>query len=135
MGTQNDPPVVPALWIRHDSDILQLWWDRLCTEMGPVPASRYAGGLFDQDRRRPIAQWYNPALNAALLVAIETGPEWPVQRFAVFYAPPGRGFTKVHMNNHEWFTRTPKKSPTEEEAFAAAVRSAEEFLQVEMDFI
>ncbi|MCU6479984.1 hypothetical protein [Arthrobacter sp. A2-55] len=135
MGTQNDPPVVPALWIRHDSDILPLWWDRLCTEMGPVPASRYAGGLFDQDRRRPIAQWYNPALNAALLVAIETGPEWPVQRFAVFYAPPGRGFTKVHMNNHEWFTRTPKKSPTEEEAFAAAVRSAEEFLQVEMDFI
>jgi hypothetical protein len=135
VGTQNDPPVVPALWIRHDSDILPLWWDRLCTEMGQVPASRYAGGLFDQDRRRPIAQWYNPALNAALLVAIETGPEWPVQRFAVFYAPPGRGFTKVHMNNHEWFTRTPKKSPTEEEAFAAAVRSAEEFLQVEMDFI
>jgi len=121
--------------MRHDSEILPLWWDRLRAQMGASPASRYASGLFDQDRRRPIAQWYNPALQSALLVALETGPEWPVQRFAVFYAPPGGGFTKVHMETHEWFTRSPQKSPTEEEAFAAAVASAEAFLHVEMDFI
>ncbi|RAN78728.1 hypothetical protein B5P43_16110 [Bacillus sp. SRB_336] len=135
MAPSGEQPVTPALWIRHDSEILPLWWDRLCSQIGPQPASRYASGLFDSDRRRPIAQWYNPALGAALLVAIETGPEWPVQRFAVFYAPPGGGFTKVHMDNHEWFTRTPQKSPTEDEAFAAAIASAEAFLQVEMDFI
>lgn len=135
MGAHDEQPVIPALWIRHDSEILPLWWERLCAEMGPQSASRYAAGLFDHDRRRPIAQWFNPALNAALLVAIETGPEWPVQRFAVFYAPPDYGFSKVRMNSHEWFTRTPRTSPTEEEAFAASIASAEAFLRVEMDFL
>ncbi|MGO4384454.1 hypothetical protein AB4Y80_09550 [Specibacter sp. RAF43] len=135
MTPRQDGPMLPAEWIRHDTEILPMWWDRLCAEMGPQSAARYAAGLFREDRRRPIAQWVNPALRAALLVAIETGPEWPVQRFAVFYAPPGSGFTKVHMDNHEWFTRTPQKSPTEREAFDAAIASAEAFLQVEMDFI
>ncbi|GAA4663102.1 hypothetical protein [Arthrobacter cryoconiti] len=135
MGARDEQPVVPALWIRNDSQILPLWWDRLCAQMGQQSASRYSNGLFSQDRRRPIAQWHNPALDAALLVAIETSPEWPVQRFGIFYAPPGVGFTKVTMNHHQWFTRTPHKSPTEEEAFAASIASAEAFLQVEMDFI
>lgn len=103
--------------------------------MGAVAASRYAGGLFSEDRRRPIAQWFNPALDAALLVGIETSAEWPVQRFALFYAPPGGGVRRVHTNTHEWYLRTPKTSPTEEEAFAGALRSAEAFLQVEMDFL
>lgn len=135
MSAPDEQAAVPALWSRHDGEILPLWWDRLCAKMGPQAASRYAAGLFAQDRRRPIAQWVNPALDAALLVGIETGLEWPVQRFAVFYAPPNSGFIKVHMDNHEWFTRTPRVSPTEEEAFAAAIVSAEAFLQVEMDFI
>lgn len=103
--------------------------------MGPTVASRYAAGLFFEDRRRPIAQWFNPALGAALLVGIETSAEWPVQRFGLYYAPAGGGVLRVHMTTHEWFTRTPKQSPTEEEAFTGAVRSAEAFLQVEMDFI
>lgn len=113
-----------------------MWRERLCAEMGPTVASRYASGLFFEDRRRPIAQWFNPALNAALLVGIETSAEWPVQRFGLFYAPAGGGdVIKVHTNTHEWFTRTPKESPTEEEAFAAALVSAESFLHVEMDFL
>ncbi len=112
-----------------------MWQKRLCAEMGPVVASRFAAGLFFEDRRRPIAQWFNPALDAALLVGIETPAEWPVQRFGLFYAPAGRGVVKVHMTTHEWYTRTPKQSPTEAEAFHGAVLSAESFLQVEMDFI
>lgn len=103
--------------------------------MGPVVAMRYAAGLFLEDRRRPIAQWFNPALGAALLVGIETSEEWPVQRFGLYYAPPGGGVIRVRTNTHEWFVRTPKQSPTEEEAFIGAVRSAESFLQVEMDFL
>lgn len=112
-----------------------MWRERLCAEMGPTAASRYAAGLFYEDRRRPIAQWFNPALNAALLVGIETSAEWPVQRFGLFYAPAEGGVVKVRTTTHEWYTRTPKQSPTEEEAFAAAIISAESFLQVEMDFI
>lgn len=103
--------------------------------MGPVVAARYAAGLFFEDRRRPIAQWFNPALGAALLVGIVTSPEWPVQRFALFYAPAGGGVIQVHTNLHEWYLRTPNTSPTEDEAFAGAIRSAEAFLQVEMDYI
>ena len=112
-----------------------MWRERLCLDMGPTVASRYAGGLFFEDRRRPIAQWFNPALNAALLVGIETSAEWPVQRFALFYAPAEGGVLRVHTTLNEWYTRTPKQSPTEEEAFAAAIISAESFLQVEMDFL
>lgn len=123
------------MWQRHDTEILPLWRERLCLEMGATAASRYAAGLFFEDRRRPIAQWFNPALNAALLVGIETSAEWPVQRFGLFYAPAAGGVLRVHMTTHEWYTRTPNKSPTEEEAFAGAIISAESFLQVEMDFI
>jgi len=95
----------------------------------------YAAGLFTEDRRRPIAQWYNPGSDSALLVAPETSPEWPVQRFGIFYAPPGAGFTQVHSAPHEWHPREPRKSPTEQEAFEAAVAEAQRFLQVEMDFV
>lgn len=103
--------------------------------MGLVVATRYAAGLFFEDRRRPIAQWFNPALGAALLVGIETSAEWPVQRFGLFYAPPAGGVRRVRTNTHEWFPRTPKTPPTEDQAFLGALRSAESFLQVEMDFL
>lgn len=127
--------MVPAVWERHDKEILPLWRDRLCQMMGPAAADRYAGGLFSGDRRRPIAQWFNPALESAMLLAPETSAEWPVQRFGLFYAPPGKGVIKINTNPHEWYPRTPLKSPTEAEAFAAALVSAESFLQVEMGFI
>ncbi len=103
--------------------------------MGPAAASRYASGLFFEDRRRPIAQWFNPALDSALLVGIETSAEWPVQRFALFYAPPRGGVVRVRTNTHEWSPRTPQQSPTPDEAFTGAVFSAESFLQVEMSFL
>ncbi|MHA7304382.1 hypothetical protein ACX80E_03920 [Arthrobacter sp. TMN-49] len=135
MSSHSDRPLVPAMWQRHDTEILTLWRERLCADLGPTVASRYAAGLFFEDRRRPIAQWYNPALNAALLVGIETSAEWPVQRFALFYAPAGGGVLRVHTTTHEWYLRTPKQSPTQDEAFAQAIMSAESFLQVEMDFI
>lgn len=112
-----------------------MWRERLCLQMGETTASRYVAGLFFEDRRRPIAQWFNPALNAALLVGIETSAEWPVQRFGLFYAPAEGGVIKVRMTTHEWYTRTPNQSPTQEEAFAGAIASAEFFLQVEMDFL
>ncbi|MFQ4148083.1 hypothetical protein AAGW05_05190 [Arthrobacter sp. LAPM80] len=135
MSSRSDQPLVPAVWQRHDTEILPLWLERLRREMGPTVASRYASGLFFEDRRRPIAQWFNPALNAALLVGIETSAEWPVQRFGLFYAPPEGGVVQVHMNTHEWYTRTPTKSPTQEQAFNGAIVSAESFLQAEMDFL
>lgn len=135
MSSRGDRPLVPAIWQRHDAAILQLWQDRLRTELGPAAASRYAAGLFFEDRRRPIAQWYNPALECALLVGIETSAEWPVQRFGLFYAPAGSGVVRVRTDTHEWYIRTPQKSPTQDEAFAGAVRSAESFLQVEMSFL
>ncbi|MDQ0617708.1 hypothetical protein [Arthrobacter globiformis] len=130
-----DHPPLPATWQRCDSGILPLWWDRLCTQTSAQSAALYAAGLFTEDRRRPIAQWFNPAFNAALLVAPETSPEWPVQRFGIFYAPPNGGFTRVHSSPHEWHPREPRKSPTEREAFEAAIAEAERFLQVEMDFV
>lgn len=112
-----------------------MWWDRLCSQTSPQSAALYAAGLFTEDRRRPIAQWYNPAYDSALLVAPETSPEWPVQRFGIFYAPPRGGFTRVHSSGHEWHPREPRQSPTEDEAFQAAVAEAERFLQVEMFFV
>lgn len=115
--------------------MLPLWWDRLCAQSGEQSAALYAAGLFTEDRRRPIAQWYNPAFMAALLVAPETSPEWPVQRFGIFYAPPETGFVRVHSAPHEWNPRQPRKSPTEHEAFLSAIVEAERFLQVEMDFV
>lgn len=135
MGFRSDQPLVPAVWQRHDTVILPLWRERLCMEMSPLAASRYASGLFSEDRRRPIAQWFNPALNAALLVGLETPAEWPVQRFGLFYAPPQGCVQRVHTNLHEWFPRSPRVSPTEDEAFHGAIVSAESFLRVEMDFL
>ncbi len=58
-----------------------------------------------------------------------------MQRFGIFYAPPGRGFVQVHSNPHIWHPLTPLESPTEEEAFTDAVAAAEAFLQVEMGFL
>ena len=58
-----------------------------------------------------------------------------LQRFGIFYAPPGGGFTQVHSAPHEWHPREPRKSPTELEAFQAAVAEAQRFLQVEMYFV
>ena len=101
----------------------------------PQSAALYAAGLFTDDRRRPIAQWYNPEADAALLVAPETSPEWPVQRFGIFYAPPGGGFSRVYSAPHEWHPREPRTPATEQEAFLAAVAEAARFLQVEMDFV
>lgn len=135
MPRRQDRTPLPAAWQRCDDGILPLWWERLCSVTSPQSAKLYAAGLFTEDRRRPIAQWFNPAANAALLVAPETSPEWPVQRFGIFYAPPGSGFTRVYSSPHEWHPREPRKSPTEEEAFRAAVTEAERFLQVEMDFV
>ena len=130
-----DPPPKPATWQRCDAGILPLWWDRLCSQTSQQSAALFAAGLFTEDRRRPIAQWYNPAVDSALLVAPESSPEWPVQRFGIFYAPPGGGFTQVHSAPHEWHPREPRTSPTELEAFRAAVAEAERFLQVEMYFV
>ncbi|WOH20091.1 hypothetical protein IRJ34_07140 [Paenarthrobacter sp. GOM3] len=126
---------LPAPWQRRDERILPLWWDRLCSVTSAQSAALYAAGLFTDDRRRPIAQWYNPETDAALLVAPETSPEWPVQRFGIFYAPPGGGFTRVYSAPHEWHPREPRTPPTEQESFAAAVTEAARFLQVEMDFV
>ncbi|MFE4195384.1 hypothetical protein ACFRJ9_05945 [Paenarthrobacter sp. NPDC056912] len=126
---------LPAPWQRRDERILPLWWERLCSVTSPQSAALYAAGLFVEDRRRPIAQWYNPETDAALLVAPETSPEWPVQRFGIFYAPPGGGFTRVYSAPHEWHPRDPRTPPTEQEAFLAAVAEAARFLQVEMDFV
>ncbi|MET4899584.1 hypothetical protein PV760_02765 [Paenarthrobacter sp. CC6] len=126
---------LPAPWQRKDDRILPLWWERLCSVTSPPSAALYAGGLFTDDRRRPIAQWYNPETDAALLVAPETSPEWPVQRFGIFYAPPGGGFTRVYSAPHEWHPREPRTPPTEQDSFIAAVAEAARFLQVEMDFV
>lgn len=135
MNVHNQPPITPAQWIRRDNQILALWWGRLCAEIGLDSAERFAGGLFASDRRRPIAQWHNPALDSAVLVALESSPEWPVQRFGVFYAPPGEGFIKLQTTPLEWMARDPQKTPTRDQAFAAAVASAEWFLQIEMAFL
>ena len=133
--TWQEQPPLPATWQRCDNRILPLWWERLCAQAGEQSAALYAAGLFTEDRRRPIAQWFNPAFNAALLVAPETSPEWPVQRFGIFYAPPDTGVIRIHSAPHEWNPRQPRKSPTEKEAFLAAIVEAERFLQVEMDFV
>lgn len=135
MAKWQDPEPIPATWQRLDAGILPLWWERLCAQTSRESASLYAAGLFTEDRRRPIAQWFNPALNAAMLVALETSPEWPVQRFGIFYAPPGGGFERVHSAAHEWHPKSPRQSPTEDEAFQSAIGEAERFLQVEMNFV
>ena len=135
MSDRQEHPPLPATWRRRDTEILPLWWDRLRSQTSEQSAALFAAGLFTEDRRRPIAQWYNAAADAALLVAPESSPEWPVQRFGIFYAPPGRGFTQVHSAPHEWHPREPRKSPTEREAFEAAVAEAERFLQVELYFV
>jgi hypothetical protein len=131
MPSRQEQPRLPATWQRCDARILPLWWDRLCAQTGELTAA----GIYTVARRRPIAQWFNPAFQAALLVAPETSPEWPVQRFGIFYAPPETGFVRIHSAAHEWNPRQPRRSPTEQEAFLAAIAEAERFLQVEMDFV
>lgn len=134
MPPWEDPHPLPEPWQRWDERILPLWEKRLRSATSAQSAALYAGGLFTEDRRRPIAQWYNPEIDAALLVAPATSPEWPVQRFGIFYAPPREGFVRVYCTPHEWYPRQPRKRPTEQEAFLAAVLEAARFLQVEMDF-
>ncbi|GAC1485281.1 MAG: hypothetical protein NVS1B16_14380 [Pseudarthrobacter sp.] len=58
-----------------------------------------------------------------------------MQRFGIFYAPPGGGFARVHSAPHEWHPRDPRTAPTEQDAFLAAIAEAERFLQVDMDFV
>nr|WP_218847365.1 hypothetical protein [Psychromicrobium silvestre] len=121
--------------MRVDSTLLPLWWERLSAQLSPVAAASFAAGLFAEDRRRPIAQWHNPALGAALLVAPETAAEWPLQRFGIFYAPASGGVLRVHSEVHGWQPRNPADPATEAEAFHSAIVEAERFLQVEMDFV
>lgn len=126
---------LPAVWLRSDDGLLPLWWERLCAQSSAISATSFAAGLFAQDRRRPIAQWHNPALDAALLVAPETAAEWPLQRFGIFYAPPSGGVIRVHSAVHSWQPKKPGSSKTEIEAFQAAMAEAERFLQIEMDYV
>lgn len=121
--------------MRKDEALLPLWWDRLCRQSSAGSAASFAAGLFVEDRRRPIAQWHNPALDAALLVAPETSAEWPLQRFGIFYAPPGGTVVRVHSAVHGWQPKDPRRAGTETAAFHAAIAEAERFLQVEMDFV
>ena len=81
-------------------------------------------GLFTEDRRRPIAQWYNPAPARPCWWRRRPPRNGPCSGSAIFYAPPGAGFTRVHSAPHEWHPRGPRKSPTEQEAFQAAVAEA-----------
>ncbi|AJT40495.1 hypothetical protein [Psychromicrobium lacuslunae] len=135
MSTSRFEGSSPAAWLRVDNALLPLWWQRLCEQSNPVSASSFAAGLFAEDRRRPIAQWHNPALDAALLVAPETAPEWPLQRFGIFYAPPGQGVLRVHSAVHGWQPRNPSEPGDQELAFREAIIEAERFLQLEMDFV
>jgi hypothetical protein len=41
----------------------------------------------------------------------------------------------VHSAPHERHPREPRKSPTEEESFHAAIAEAERFQELEMDFV
>lgn len=135
MATSDKSGCPPEGWNRYDHALLTLWKRRYEDEFGAGAAAHFAAGLFDRDHRRPIAQWTNPVLDAALLVAAETAPEWPIQRFAIFYAPPGVGVVKLQSQAHEWRPRAPRGCPTEEDAFIAAVRQAHEFLELEARFI
>lgn len=135
MSSSRSESPAPAAWLRVDSALLPLWWERLCAQSTPASAASFAAGLFAEDRRRPIAQWHNPALDAALLVAPETAPEWPLQRFGIFYAPPVHGVLRVYSAVHGWQPRNPSDSGGQELAFQQAIVEAERFLQVEMDFV
>ena len=100
---------LPATWQRCDTGILPLWWDgcaaRPPTIRGPVRRGPVHRG--PAPAHRPVVQ---PGFNAALLVAPETSPEWPVQRFGIFYAPrapASPGCTRPRMNG----TRVSPASP------------------------
>ncbi|GAA3321007.1 hypothetical protein GCM10017710_49140 [Arthrobacter ramosus] len=100
----------------------------------PQSAALYAAGLFTEDRRRPIAQWFNPTNGAALLVAPETSPEWPVQRFGIFYAPPAAdspASTPPPTNG----TRGSRGRAHRGRRLPVRRAEAARFLQVEMDFV
>jgi hypothetical protein len=88
-----------------------------------------------RDHRRPIAQWISAADRAALLVAPETSADWPIQRYAIYYAPPSSGLARVPSRPYEWRPRSPRGSTTDRDAFLAAIEAAEDFLQLEAGFM
>jgi len=125
---------LPAGWTRYEGPLLTIWRVRYERIYGEGSSQHYADGMFVRDHRRPIAQWINYAAKSALLVAPETPAAWPVQRFAIYYAPPGDGLEPVLTARHEWQPRGPRGSTTDADAFAAAVDAAEQFLVAEAAF-
>ncbi|GHG47992.1 hypothetical protein GCM10012320_14950 [Sinomonas cellulolyticus] len=125
---------LPAGWTRYEGPLLTIWRARYEEVYGEGSANTFNDGMLVRDHRRPIAQWVNFSLRSALLVAPETPGGWPVQRFAIYYAPPRHGFQSVRTERHEWLPRGPRGSTTDADAFTAAVGAAEEFLQVEATF-
>ncbi|MBT1002622.1 hypothetical protein KIH31_08400 [Paenarthrobacter sp. DKR-5] len=113
--------------------MLTIWKDRHEELHGPGSAATFADGLFVRDHRRPIAQWVNVGERAALLVAPETSADWPVQRFAIYYAPPSGGLVQVRSSPHEWRPFS-ASGATDRDAFQAAIDAAEEFLVLEAGF-
>lgn len=125
---------LPAGWTRYEGPLLTVWRARFESVYGEGSAAGFSDGILLRDHRRPIAQWVNFALRSAVLVAPETPAGWPVQRFAIYYAPPREGFETIRTERHEWLPRGPRGSATDTDAFDAAVHAAEQFLQVEAAF-
>ncbi|WP_250545665.1 hypothetical protein [Paenarthrobacter sp. DKR-5] len=124
---------LPEGWRRYRGALLTIWKDRHEELHGPGSAATFADGLFVRDHRRPIAQWVNVGERAALLVAPETSADWPVQRFAIYYAPPSGGLVQVRSSPHEWRPFS-ASGATDRDAFQAAIDAAEEFLVLEAGF-
>ncbi|WP_028278660.1 hypothetical protein [Arthrobacter sp. H5] len=131
---KDDGAGLPDGWVRYRGPLLALWRIRHEAQFGPAATSHHADGIFVRDHRRPLAQWVNVSLHAAVLVAPTSPAEWPVQRFSIYYAPPATGFVTVHSSPHEWRPRSPRGSRTDEDAFVEAVAAAEEFLRAETLF-
>lgn len=125
---------LPPGWTRYEGPLLTLWRVRYEAAHGEGSANTFADGMLVRDHRRPIAQWVNFGLRSAVLVAPETPGGWPVQRFAIYYAPPREGFETVVTARHEWQPRGPRGSTTDADAFTAAVEAAEQFLAAESAF-
>ncbi|MDQ4490444.1 hypothetical protein RBS60_09550 [Sinomonas sp. ASV486] len=131
--SESSAPLPPG-WTRYEGPLLTIWRARFEGAYGEGTANGFNDGMFVRDQRRPIAQWVNFALRSAVLVAPETPGGWPVQRFAIYYAPPREGFCTIRTERHEWMPRGPRGSTTDADAFTAAVLAAEQFLQVEATF-
>ncbi|ASN51570.1 hypothetical protein [Sinomonas sp. R1AF57] len=125
---------LPPGWTRYDGPLLTIWRSRYEAVYGEAAANSFADGMLVRDHRRPIAQWINYGLRSAVLVAPASPAAWPVQRFAIYYAPPREGFQTVETARHEWMPRGPRGSTTDADAFTGAVEAAEQFLQVEATF-